>query len=401
MKVHPALILPTIAVALCFCETEAYAYKFNDHIEAYAYTQIWLTLHEQMEDTEGLYQNISHDEATNFTTGFRIHRARFGTRASLFKNILGGELQIKLEGGIAILDLNVRVSPIPWLDIVVGQLKFPSTRENLTRSYQLNFIQRARISVALADYSLSRTTYASSLFAGNESFLRDLGLGLKSSFDIQGIPIRLFFMIGNGLGANLFVGGNTAEGFIITNGQFFYGGRLEIDPWPKHLSIGGHFNFNKHDNIVFNSGRTVYDLHRLSYSADLILTVPRTGLRVIGMYGAGQILEDYDQNDKTDFIYSGWHGDLLWELNPLLHKISDSTALKSHRFELVFRYENYMTEADESGIPSKYYGWTFGFTYAFLQYIKLQFNAILRRSDEPFLNDLDDDTYILSLQFYI
>jgi hypothetical protein len=401
MKFHPVLILSTITVVLCFYEYEADAYEFNEHIEAYAYTQIWLTLHEQMEDTKGLYQNISHDEATGFTTGFRLNRARLGARVSFFKNILGGALQVKLEGGIAILDIYARVSPVTWLDIVVGQFKIPCTRENLTRSYRLNFMQRTWISTALADYSLSRTTYASSLFAGNQSFLRDLGLGLKSSFDIQGIPIRIFFMIGNGLGANLFVGGNTAKGFIITNGQFFYGGRLEIDPWPEHLSLGGHFNFNKHDNIVFNSGRTVYDLHRLSYSADLILTVPRTGLRVIGMYGAGQILEDYDQNDKRDFVYSGWHTDLLWELNPLLCRISDSAMLQKHKFELGFRYENYRTEDDESGIPSNFHYWTFGLTYTFLQYIKVQFNAVLRRSKEPFLNDLDDDTYLLSFQFYI
>ena len=40
--------------------------------------------------------------------------------------------------------------------------------------------------------------------------------------------------------------------------------RVELEPWRKHIVLGGHFNYNRHDNVVFNSGRTVIDIDRIS-----------------------------------------------------------------------------------------------------------------------------------------
>ena len=391
-----------IATGLICCSRVAQGYEINEHLTVDGYFQSWAIVHEQMEEVNGLYQDISRHKAVDYATGFRLHRARLGANVSFFERLLGAGLQIQLERGFEIMDLYLTIQPLPWISFWVGQFKFPSTYENLQSSSQLDFVLRSQISAALSDYSLSRTTYASSLFAGNRSFLRDMGVGVKSEFSVLNVPVRLFFMIGNGLGANLFVGGRSAEEFVLTNGvQFFYGIRLEMKPLPEYVTIGGHFNYNKHDDIVFKSGRTVYDLYRMSYSSDLTINVWKTGVRLCGLYGAGSILEDFDKNGKDDFVYSGWEAKLIWEINPILSLLFPANSTENHTYRLSFRYDRLSTETDESGMPSHYHNWTFGVSYLFRHYLKVEFNAIWRKTDEPFVMDLRDDVYLFSLQFAV
>jgi len=389
--------------ALVLWAGPARAYRVNEHVEVWGYFQSWVTLHEEMNFAPDPRpdQFPSGDEGADSTTGFSLNRARIGTRLSVLEGMLGVDFHLKLEDGVEVLDLLLRVTPVQGLTLMLGQFRIPGAYENQIPNSELDFILRTDTSVALVDYSLSRTTYTSSLFYGNRAFLRDFGLGLQGDLGVIGVPLRGFLMVGNGLGANLFIGGDTKQQFVVTNkGQFFYGVRLEVDAAADVLTLGAHFNYNKHDDVVFKSKRAVYDLHRISYSADATLRAPGTGLRMVWMYGAGSILDDFDDNGKTDFIYSGREGRLIWRLNPLLRLLgADTDVLERHLLELGFRWERYSTESDESGLLVRRDNWTVGLSYRWQPYIRMQFNVILHRVDEPYPPDLDYDVYLLCVQF--
>jgi len=378
----------------------AAAYEIDEHLEVYGYSQAWLTVYEQMEEARGLFQHPSGDEATDVASGFRLHRARAGLRARVLDGLLGLDFQLKLEQGVEILDLALRLQPLDELRLLLGQFKIPSTRENRDDDQRLDFLLRSELSVALADYALSRTTYVSSLFYGNRSLTRDFGLGLVGELELGGHPLRAFFMLGNGLGGNLFVGGSTNREFLVSNrGQFFYALRLDVGAVPGWLELGGHASYNRHDDVVFNSGRVVLDLERLSWSADACLTLGPSGLRLVATYGQVFNLEDAFGDGKTDQSLEGWELRLVWRLNPLLVYLGLSDeVLAHHAFELAARYEEVSAEADESGMPSTRRNVTVGVSYLFREYLVVRFNAILHRTDEPFLPDLDDDAYILGVQ---
>jgi len=143
----------------------------------------------------------------------------------------------------------------------------------------------------------------------------------------------------------------------------------------------------------------VMDLERLSWSADGCLTLGSSGLRLAGVYGQVFNLEDAYGDGKTDQALTGWELRLVWRLNPLLVYLGlDDEVLAHHAFELAARYEEVSAEADESGAPTTRRNVTVGVSYFFREYLVLRFNAILHRSDEPFLPDLDDDAYIVGLQ---
>jgi hypothetical protein len=376
----------------------AHAYQVQDDLEVYGYFQAWLTAWEQGEVFRGLVQQPSGDRATGRTTGFSLNRARVGLDFRTPSDLIGVAFQLKLETPIEILDLFVRVKPIAGLTLQLGQFKIPSTAENLTDNRALDFILRSDISSALVDYSLSRTTYASSLFFGNNAYLRDFGVGLKLDLAPFGVPTRAFGMMSNGLGANLYIGGLTKKEFVLTNGaQFFYGLRLEVEPVPEWVSVGAVASYNRHDNIVFNSGRAVLDLNRRSAAADLTARLRGTGVQLGGLYGGGRILDDSDDNGRDDFRYRGWAAHALWELNPLAQLLFGSHS-ESHRVELGLRYEDYVTEADESGEPTHRRTTTLGLAYTYEQVLKAQLNMMLHHTRVPYLPDLRDDAVILSLQ---
>lgn len=378
----------------------ARASEFNKDLEVYGYAQAWLTLYEEMEETRGLFQNPSRDEAADVATGFRLHRARAGLRYDVPDSVLGVNFQLKFESPIEILDLVVRVQPWDWLVLNVGQFKFPSVRENLEEDSSLDFLLRSDLSTLLADYSLSRTIYPSSLFYGNRSLNRDFGIGLKLNVAPWNRPLRVFLMVGNGLGGNLFVGGATQREFLVANrGQFLYAGRAEFELIPRWLELGGHASYNRHDNVVFNSGRVVLDLYRVSWSADAKVTLGGTGVRIEGAVAQALVLEDAYGDGKADFAVRGWETRVVWRLNPLLAFLGMGEEFSSrHGFELAARFEQVETEVDESGSPTTHRNLTLGGTYYFREDLALRFNSILRWTNEPFVPDLKDNAYILGLQ---
>jgi hypothetical protein len=395
---RPALLLAALAACLA-TPAPARAYEISKQLEVYGYAQGWLTLYEQMADARGLFQHPSGDEATDSVSGFRIATARVGLRLQTADGRFGVVTQLRFEENPGILDLYARATPARWLSFQVGQFKVPSVFENLQENCDLDFITRTRIADALADYSLSRTTYASSLFYGNKSAQRDLGVGLKGEVRPGGVPLRWFAMVGNGLGATLFIGGNTAREYVITNhfGHYFYSGRVEVEPWPKVITLGGHGSYNRHDNIVFNSGRAVLDLDRFSYSADARVAIPGTGLRLAGAYGAGEIRDDTLGTGKTDFAYSGWEARLV----PLLRRATPHRFWRENLFEVAFRYDEVRTEADETGVHVRRRTFTPGLGYRFGTWVKVQLNYILRRDHDPLQPVPANDSLILSLQVKI
>jgi len=389
-----------VGVLVCGRAAPAQAAEVTEDLEVSGYFQAWFTLLEQMEDAQGLFQDITNDPAADFTSGFRLARLRVGLDYAFLRGKVGVSLLLKLEGDPGMLDANARWTPWKWLTVLVGQMRIPSTAENLRADRDLDFVLRTDLSDALADFALSRTNYPSSLMRGNRSYRRDFGLAVKGRYEGRHFAARAFLMMGNGLGANLFISGDTARGFLITNqAQFFWGARVEIEPWPKHLILGGHVSYNRHDNVVFNSGRTVLDIDRLAGSGDAELRFDRLGLRLGGLGGYGEINEDFNADGRTDFRYWGGSGYLLWDLQPMMRRATKGRFGAHHHIVVGFRYERYASNWDENAEWTFQTTYTAGVTYRYHSHIKLQLNAVLRRTDKPFRPDLDDDLYVLNIQF--
>jgi hypothetical protein len=263
----------------------------------------------------------------------------------------------------------------------------------------LDFVERTNLAEIMTDYSLSRAVHASSLFYGVDSYNRDLGVAAKGDIDVHPCLVRYFLMVGNGLGANMFISGATRREYIITNrGQFFYGARLELADFTETVTAGGHFNYNRHDDIVFNSGRVVFDLDRLSYSADLRVDLDRFGVRTAGMYGAGLIRDDYDDDGRIDLDYSGWETRLIWTLNPMILAAGGSSRWERHFLALGARYDSFISDWNESNAPVSQRDLTFLASYRFRKWVELQLNYVRRQTDDPSFPDLDDDILLLQIE---
>jgi len=245
--------------------------------------------------------------------------------------------------------------------------------------------------------SLSRTTYPSSVFYGNKSWRRDAGVGLTGDIDVRVGTLRYLAVVSNGLGANLFVGGGSAE-FLLTNGpQFFYGARVDLLDLFGVARVGGHVCRNKHDNVVFNSGRMVYDLDRFSWSVDAGFQVPGTGVRAQGMYGAGRIDDDFDSDGRRDLAYSGGEARLIWRLDPLLAVLGTGWSGETHHLELAGRYDLEHRVADEAPGAIRKQTVTLGASYAYGETAAVRVNWVQRWTRDPSAPDLDDDAVLLDV----
>jgi hypothetical protein len=376
----------------------ARAHQFSDNVEVFGYGQFWLTAYEQMERVGGVRQNPSQDFGTDHTTGLSIARARLGARLFSPEYMLGLYAQTRLDRDGGLLDLVARFAPGPWFALELGQMKIPSTRENLSDDRELDFILRTTISNSLADYALARSRFTESLLAGAASQARDLGLAVKGEIPISLVCLRYFFMLGNGLGANLFIGGDTRREFVLTNGpRFFYGGRLEVADALDIARLGVFGSYNKHDDMVLNSGRAVYDLDRLAGAVDVRLAIPGTGVSLTGLLGGGRIREDFDGDGRDDLRYSGWASALVWNLIPLLVRLGAPEPALTRALELGFRFDAYYSDVDETGQSEREYNWTVGATYRLVEHLKLQLNYVARRSSDPRNPDFANDILFASV----
>lgn len=377
------------------------AHTFSENLEAYAYAQIWATLYEQLEEADQIHQFPSGDEGATSTTGLSLHQVRAGVDYT-FADRFGLHLLLKLERNPALLNTFASFEVAHWLRIQVGQQKIPTTYEGLVLSRDLDFLQRSQLTRAAADYALSRTVHPSSLFFGNRSYYRDLGIALKGELKLGAGGLRYLGMIGNGLGANLFIGGASERQFILTNRpQFFYGLRFELFEWFDVVTVGGHVSYNRHDDMVFNSGRVVYDLERLSYSADLRVAVPTTGLRLAAMVGGGTVDDDYDDDGAVDLRYEGWDLRLIWSLGEAFAPLLPGPRAAGHDLELAVRYDGYRSHWNGVGYRVSQQEVTVGVNYLYRSFVRVMLDAIWRRTDEPGMPDLADDGLLLGLQLAI
>jgi hypothetical protein len=371
-------VLTALAVA-----APARAYRFNDYLEVYGYTQVWTTAWEQMEDARGLYQYPSRDEASDALSGFSLAKARLGIRLVYPAWALSLHAQARMDHDFMLLDADTAWSPRPWFELHLGQFKVPGTYEALADDRQLDFILRTEISTALADYSLSKADDPNSLLYGSVSNLRDLGVAAKGSTGGDDLTLRYFFMVSNGLGAGMYFGGSTRKEYFITNkAEFYYGLRLELE--ATGLGTLGFFaSYNRHDNIVFNSGRAVYDLDRRMIGGDLRVAIPAVGLRLGLLGGGGLIRDDFIGDGKTDLRYLGFAASAVWDTAILLEPWLGWTLPEGHRLELAIRFDRFDKEVDQSGLVVRRFRTTLGANYVASTWVKLQVNYVLRHTDDP------------------
>ncbi len=382
--------------------SEAAAHRFSEDLEVYAYMQVWATLHEQLEEADEVYQFPSGDEGATETTGLSLHQVRAGVEYLFADDRIGFNAQLKLERNPALLNAYAVLRAAPWLRVQVGQQKIPTTHEGLVLSRDLDFSHRSQLTRSSADYALSRTVHSSSLFYGNRSYYRDLGVALKGEVELEWGGLRYFAMLGNGLGANLFIGGASEQQFIITNRpQLFYGLRVELFDWFDMVSLGAHASYNRHDDMVFNSGRVVYDLDRLSYSADLRLTVPRSGLRLAAQAGAGEVDDDYDDDGRVDLSYQGWDLRLMWSVGEAFGALLPAPLTQQHALEVGARYDWYRSHWNGVGYQETRQEVTLGLTYSYQTCVRVMLDLISRHTDEPGNSDLADDGVLLVFQLAI
>ena len=390
-----ALVLAVLALA---APSPALAVEVAAGVDLTAYARVRATLYEQMEEVSGLTQKPSGDRATGSTSGFSLDLARARLAADLLRARLGLVLELRLERGPALLDAYGEWRFAGWLALRLGQFRVPSAWENLVGDRDLDFMLRPQIANDLADLALSRTTYPSSVFYGNRSWRRDLGLGLAGDVPLGVGTLRYLLMVGNGLGANLYVGGGTEREFLLTNGpQFFYGGRVDLLDLFGVARVGAHVSWNRHDDVVFNSGRMVYDLDRLTWSVDGGFTVPGTGVRAHGMYGAGRIDDDFDADGRRDLDYSGWEARLVWRLDPLLCWLGTGWTGQHHHLDLAGRFDTIRSVADEAPGETRRRTFTSGVTWSYDAAIAVRLNWVVRRLSDEAEPDLDDDAVLLDV----
>jgi hypothetical protein len=390
--------LCVVVVAASWAEP-ARAYELTDDLQAYGYLQLWATALEQVAEVRGWRQSPSGEHAADTATGFSVNRARVGTEVRLLDGFLQVGGLLKVERSVEPLDMWFRVSPWRALGVMAGQFRVPSSWENMDDDRGLDFLHRSQLANAVADYALSRAFYTAAQNAGNRSYGRDLGVALLGTVDLGPVPLRYRLMAGNGLGANLWVGGGSNRQHALTNPQqLYYGGRVEVEPVPGWLSLGAHGSTNRHDNMALGGSRMVLDLRRESWSADVRLRVPPLGVRFTAAAGGGKIRDDYYGDGRDDLRYVGGEARAVWRVSSVLREVLPWRVPTGHDVDLGLRYDVLSTEVDESGSPTRHHQWTAGMAWTWRTLLKAQLNWVARRTVDPAQPDLDDDVVALSLQ---
>lgn len=345
-------------------------------------TSFWWTMYEQNEN--GVLQTGTYEKAADVASGFNLKQARLTFEHN--NRPFDAKIQTRFEEKVAILDCYVSWQPSKCFQLYAGQMKIPTTYEALTADDKLDFISRSNISKNIADWSLSRPPYFSP-FYGNRSDYRDIGVGVKGKVGSGSCPdlVSYFLMASNGLGANLSIGGKESKEYILSNdvGDYFYGMRLDVSP-IKLLKFGGHYSKNKHDNILYNDGKTVLDLDRYSWSTDLSLILPFA--KFTTMYAKGEVNDDYFHAALTNLRYSGWEAKLLFVM------IKD-------KIQLGLRYDRYTESYFGEGTPTKQNDITFGCNFIPASNVRLQLNYVIKNTDSEAKVDSDDNILFLNFQY--
>jgi len=364
--------------------------EWLSRIKIGGYLQLWWILTEDNEN--GKLQAFTLDEAAQETSGFSFNRARLTTEMK--REHVRAKLELGLEGSPRLLDAYGAWKPQGLsLEVLAGQMKIPSTYEVNSASSNLDFATRSKFSDEVVNWSLSRGPTVSSPIYGIKAYLRDTGIAAKGKAG----PCEYHAMIGNGLGANLWVGGNEKRQYMYANdpGAYFYGVRLSCDfsrfiernskaPFFKKLTIGGHFNGNYHPNLIFKDEKTVLDIERESWSVDFQLNIMGR-LRFTWMTGRGIVLDDFDNDDKIDYIYFGTEFKLIYVILP-------------EQLEIGIRYDTYTEEFFENGSETAFDTYTFGATYTIKPDLRFQLNYKIKDLESRTAPDIDDNILLLTAQ---
>lgn len=350
-----------------------------------ANTSFWMTLHEEVQN--GLRQPGSDDEAADTASGFNFKQGRVALAFESPEGRVEGLVRLRLEERTDIIDFWGAYHVAQWLSLAIGQMKIPSTAEVLARDHLIDFISRTTFGQNVGNYALSRTPYISptSSLMGVNSHNRDLGLSARGSCPVgEDLVFRYFLMIGNGIGANNYVGGRESEEFLFTNrfGDFYYGLRLEARLFDR-LTLGVHGSLNRHEDVAFDARGPVVDFERTVWTADLALALP-WGIRLAGFYGDGE-MDDFDTAPYR-FDYSGWG---LWALRGFF----------DGALEVGLRFDRFTTEFQSDGVETMQDNWTFGANYRPIEYVRLQLNYLYKETENPFEGDIDDNILYLNVQF--
>ncbi len=381
MKTRNSILFIFVIVVLLGMTSTAYA---DPELEINSEIDFWFTLYEANEN--GIQQASTQDPAVDEVSGFNIKTGRLSFLFDEPERKLGGKFQLRLEEKVDIMDFYIHWYPKDTFQLYLGQMKVPSTYEAMCGNGELDFISRSTLAGLLTDWSLSRTSYFST-FYGNKSVYRDAGIGVKGSCqNEEGHEyFKYFFMIGNGLGHSLYIGGHESKEFIFANefGDYFYGLRLDCMP-VDNLTFGGHYSINKHDNTLFNDEQTVFDLKRNSHSVDVRYNLP--DVRLAFMYGGGVINDDYFHTGEKNLDYSGWEAKVVVPLD--------------ENIEAGLRYDNYSYRAHGVENTTHQNNLTLGFNYLVDQDMRLQLNYMMKDTDDNINADLDDDILYLNFQYF-
>ncbi len=374
---HILLIL-LIILSCCFLPSLTRA-----EIRTESELSFWWIIHEEMET--GALQAGTQDKAAQEASGFSLNKARLSFYYLIPEHHILSKVKLRMEENFILYDAYLSYQPSSLFQVYLGQMKIPSTYEVLTEDAKLDFITRTSLSSNIVNYSLSKTPYISAL-QGVNCYMRDMGVGIKGSWNAgqDHDLFRYFVMVGNGLGANLYVGGREKKNFIMSNefGEYFYGIRAEMSP-EESVKLGAHYNRNIHHDMLFKDEKTVYDLDRTSYSVDLHLSIA-PDFRITGLYGEGVVDDDWFRDGKKNYEFSGWEFRIL-------------KGFLNNKLELGLRYDTYEFEYNESGDVTRENHWTYGISYNPYPALRLQLNYITKNTVSDCEADLDDDIILLNV----
>lgn len=379
------------ALATCLALTSASGQEEGQgavRADLQAGASIWWTLREQAGN--GLRQAGSLDPAADLASGFNFRQGRLALRLQTWEKDLELLVRLRLEERTDILDFWVEWRPRPGLAWRAGQQKVPATDEVLRPDEELDFITRSTFGSRLGDLSLARTPYISSVMAV-KSWDRDLGISMRGGWPAAMPRLRLLAMVGNGLGAGNYIGGNESSEFLFSNrpGDLYAGTRLE---WtavradgrgPDRLRVGGHASVNRHHDATLDARGPVFDLDRRSWSLDAGATGPH-GHRIGGFLGAGR-LEDNWTGEPYRYAFRGWGAWWLW-------------VPGRGPWELGARRDLFHGEFLPGGDPTVERHWTLGLTWTPSPHTRLQLNYMRKVTASVRDPDPEDDILFLNLQ---
>lgn len=355
-----------------------------------SYVQLWYIY----EDVENLKkQEVTGDRAAEVSSGFSLYRARieYGKEYGNF----GGKLSARFDGGTPALLDAFGYYRFPYFNITLcaGQMKFPSAYEVGMKDTNLDFATRTTFSNEVINWALSKSPSSVSPFTSVQTYSRDTGIGLTGEYKGS----KIFLYAGNGLGANMFVGGEEKKQIVYTNnpGNMFYGIRGDADVtaylpvrtgFINSLVIGGHMSLNRHDNFLYNDTRTVLDMERFSWSADFRLSLYKR-IHFTAMSGGGSINDNLvDSETQPNVTYEGFEVKLMGDILPGFLRIG-------------YRFDSYTYNNEIFGGSDILYTHTAGVSVWPYSGIKISADYKLKITDGDLNPDLNDNILIIQTQF--